>query len=430
MLCASSRPGVASPAVTRLAERIRIGIVGLGWVGQEVARAALEDPRVTLVATADADPMKAGRDLGEIIGEGRLGIPIDESIEAMLARARPEVAVVCTTSDVEKLAPTLEVCVAHGAHVVTTCENLADADMALAQLEPGFDERARDAGVVVLATGVNPGFAMDRLPVMLAQVTRNIRRIRVTRVVNATTRRAQLQAKIGVGMTPHGFTEALKAGEIGHAGLSASLRLIAKGLGLSLEKTSEAFSPVLAASPTVSVHGPVASGQVRGLYQIARGYRARREIITLELTMALDEERARDTIDIVGEPPIHFEGELPGDTCTVAAVLSAIAVIVTMQPGLRTVLDVPLEQPEEPAPVPSVPSRPRATTELPASAVKTSKAKAKDQITNLPIPADAMPTMPPTAAPPTPRPSSSPKAGKKAPKKRAPAKKKTAAKKR
>ena len=41
-------------------------------------------------------------------------------------------------------------------------------------------------------------------------------------------------------------------------------------------------------------------------------------------------------------------GELPGDDCTVATVLSAVSVVVTMSPGLRTVLDVPLERPEEP----------------------------------------------------------------------------------
>ncbi|MEQ8276680.1 MAG: hypothetical protein RKU31_23620 [Deltaproteobacteria bacterium] len=382
--------------MTRLEERIRIGIVGLGWVGQEVARAALEDPRVTLVGIADADPNKADRDLGELIGEGRLGVPVERDVEAMLARARPEVAVVTTTSDVEALGPTLEACVAVGAHVVTTCENLADADMATSQLEPGFDERVRDAGVVVLATGVNPGFAMDRLPVMLAQATRNIRRIRVTRVVDAASRRAQLQAKVGVGMTPHAFTEAIKSGEIGHAGLSASLRLIAKGLGIHLEKTSEAFSPVLAASPTTSTLGTVASGRVRGIYQIARGYRHGREIITLELTMALDEEHARDTIDIVGEPPLHFEGELPGDDCTVATVLSAISVVVTMPPGLRTVLDVPLEQPEEPAPLyDSNPPRRRDATQLPrprakrASRRRPTVAAADDLITALPMPADA-----------------------------------------
>jgi hypothetical protein len=191
----------------------------------------------------------------------------------------------------------------------------------------------------------------------------------VVRVVNASLRRAQLQAKIGIGMTPHVFSEAIQRGEIGHAGLSSSLRLLAKGLGINLEKTSEAFTPLIADRPTSSsVLGPVKAGSVRGIYQIARGYRARREVITLELTMALDEPDPRDTIDIVGEPPLHFEGELPGDSCTVATVLSAISVIVTMPAGLRTVLDVPLEQPEEPQSskdTPPLKRRGRDVTQLP-----------------------------------------------------------------
>ncbi|MEM7676715.1 MAG: Gfo/Idh/MocA family oxidoreductase [Myxococcota bacterium] len=351
----------------RLAERIRFGIVGLGWVGQEVARAALEDPRVTLVGIADSDPAKAGRDLGELIGEGRLGLPIEPTLEGMLARARPEVAVVCTDTDVESVGPILETCIAHGAHVLTTCENLADPEMGGAQLEPDFDVRARAAGLVVLATGVNPGFAMDRLPVMLAQATRNIRRIRVARFVDASSRRAQLQQKVGVGLTPHGFNEAIRNGDVGHIGLAASLRLVARGLGISLDKTAEVFTPVLAASPTTSVLGAVPSGRVLGVHQIARGYRHNREVITLELTIAVDEPKPRDTIDIVGEPPLHFEGELPGDQCAVAAVLSAIAVVVTMPPGLRTVLELPLEQPEEPASSEREPAI-RATTRLPRPA--------------------------------------------------------------
>ncbi|MCK6551496.1 hypothetical protein L6R52_37010, partial [Myxococcota bacterium] len=356
----------------RLLERIRIGIVGLGWIGQEVARAALEDPRVRLVGTADADPAKAGRDLGEIIGEGRLGVPIDASVEEMLNRARPEVAVLCTTSDVERLGPALETCVAHGAHVVTTCENLADPALALTQLEPGFEQRVRDKGLVVLATGVNPGFAMDRLPIMLTQATRNVRRVRVVRVVNASTRRAALQSKIGVGLTPDEFWSAIQRGDIGHAGLSASLRLLAKGLGITLDKTLEDPEPLIAERPTSSsVLGHVDEGRVRGLYQVARGFKADREVLTLELTLALDEPRPRDVIDIVGEPPLHFEGELPGDSCTVATVLSAISVVVSMPPGLRTVLDVPLERPEEPnesRDVGPAAARSRTSTQLPGPA--------------------------------------------------------------
>ncbi len=357
----------------KLLERVRIAVVGLGWVGQEVARAALEDPRVTLVGTSDADPSKAGRDLGEILGEGRLGIVIEPDPRELLLRVRPEVAVVTTTSDLAALQPTLELCLGAGAHVVTTCENLASPDAVDPNVARVLDGLARERNVVVLATGVNPGFAMDRLPVLLSQATRNIRRVRVQRVVDAASRRAQLQAKAGIGLAPKAFAEALTKGRVGHQGLVASLRLVAKGLGVTLDRVTETVRPLIAETPSgSSVLGPVEAGQVRGVYQVARGYRAGGELITLELVIALDEHHAHDTIDVIGEPPLHFEGELPGDQATIAAVLSAIPLVVHMSPGLRTVLDLPAEQPEEPGePAPrafvfggtEAPSR--ASTQLP-----------------------------------------------------------------
>lgn len=321
-----------------------------------------------LVGVADSDPTKASRDLGEILGEGRLGIPIDSDVDAMLRRARPEVAVLSTTSDAVALTPLILTCLAEGAHVVTSCENLASPELLEAQAMQAIDEAARKAGVVVLATGINPGFSMDRLPVMLSQATRNIRRVRVQRVVDAASRRAQLQVKAGIGMGAKEFVQAMNEGRVGHQGLGASLRLVAKGLGVSLDRTAETLRPLLAETRSESsVLGPVEQGAVRGIYQVARGYRAAHELITLELIIALDEPNARDTIDIIGEPPLHFVGELPGDMCTVATVLSAIPLVVTMIPGLRTVLDLPAEQPEEPAPDRGS-LAPRATTELPRPA--------------------------------------------------------------
>jgi 4-hydroxy-tetrahydrodipicolinate reductase len=309
----------------------------------------MEDPRVRLVGVVDADPAKAGRDLGEILGEGRVGMPIDADLGAMLSRARPEVTVLSTTSDIAALRPTLERCLESGTHVVTSCENLASPELLEGDLARKIDEACRKTGVVVLATGVNPGFAMDRLPVMLSQATRNIRRVRVTRVVDAASRRSQLQAKAGIGLSAKEFSGAVHEGRVGHAGLGASLRLVAKGLGVALDRTAETLRPLIAETPSASsVLGPVSAGAVRGIYQVARGYRGDTELITLELIIALDEPNARDTIDIVGEPPLHFSGELPGDHCTVATILSAIPLVVNMIPGLRTVLDLPAEQPEEP----------------------------------------------------------------------------------
>jgi hypothetical protein len=214
--------------------------------------------------------------------------------------------------------------------------------------------------------------------VMLSQATRNIRRVRVLRVVDAASRRAQLQAKVGVGMSSKEFVKAMSENRVGHAGLSASLRLLAKGLGIALDRASETLRPLIAETPThSSVLGPVGAGAVRGIYQVARGYRGDAELITLELIIALDEPHARDVVDIVGEPPLRFQGELPGDSCTVATLLSAAPLVVAMTPGVRTVLDIPLEQPEEPAePMERFP-RTITETELPVPVDGAAKAAKK-----------------------------------------------------
>lgn len=328
-------------------ERVRIGVVGVGWIGAEVARASLEDPRVELVGVADTDPHKVGRDLGEVIGEGRIGLVIDADLSAVLARERPEVVIVCASSDAERSAQVASACLDAGCHVVLTTESLAspsDADRVFAD---GLDQRARERGVVVMATGVNPGFAMDRLPVTLAQQTRSIRRVRVRRVVDLATRRAQLQAKAGVGLTPAAFKKAMAQGRVGHVGLDASVRLIARGLDLTLEAVSERLEPLVAAEATSSsVLGPLGSGRIRGIRQVARGHFEGQELISLELVMALDEPSPMTTIDIVGIPPLHLECDFPGDACTVASVLSAVGLIVDLKPGLRTVLDLPAARPE------------------------------------------------------------------------------------
>jgi len=69
-------------------------------------------------------------------------------------------------------------------------------------------------------TGVNPGFVMDLLPLWpWTGVSREVRAVHVQRVVNASTRRAPLQRKIGSGLEPEEFRRLFKAGKAGHAGL-------------------------------------------------------------------------------------------------------------------------------------------------------------------------------------------------------------------
>ena len=207
-----------------MARTIKVAIAGLGPVGQAVARTVLQAPGLKLVAATDPSPLHAGRDVGVVLGLPRkLKVKVEGRPERFFKKVRADVAFVCTSSHLKEIKPQVAALLGHRINVLTTCEELVHPIPSRAAAFKELDRLAKRKKVSLLATGVNPGFAMDRLPVMLAQATRNIRRIRVTRVVNATTRRAQLQAKVGVGMTPHEFGEAIKAGMVGHAGLSASL---------------------------------------------------------------------------------------------------------------------------------------------------------------------------------------------------------------
>ena len=89
-----------------------------------------------------------------------------------------------------------------GINVVTTCEELACPVPARAAAFKDLDRLARSKKVSVLATGVNPGFAMDALALVLTAPCARVRRVSVTRVVDAAARKLPLQRQVGAGLEP------------------------------------------------------------------------------------------------------------------------------------------------------------------------------------------------------------------------------------
>src|SRR5207244_12988074 len=109
---------------------------------------------------------------------------------------------------------------------------------------PNPDEDARGAGVTFVATGVNPGFVMDRLPLQLAGAMVRVDGVRVERVVDAARRRGPLRAKVGEGLSVDEFRRGVAERRLGHVGLPASAALLARGLGTALARFEEAIDPV------------------------------------------------------------------------------------------------------------------------------------------------------------------------------------------
>jgi len=313
----------------------RVAIVGLGAIGQEVLKAVQARPGLRLAAVAD--PAFAGRDAGDVAGVGACGVTVVSSAAEAFA-GDLEVALVLTGSGVPDVEPIIEAAAARGVDVISTCEDLAYADLSTPELARRIDARARAAGITVVGTGVNPGFVMDRLPLTLAAACVRVEHVQVTRIVDAAKRRGPLRAKVGAGLTVEEFRAGVAARRLGHRGFSESCALVGLGLGFVLDDIRTTIDPVLEDRPGI------APGRVAGLRQSAVGVRAGREIVRLDLEMSVGAPDPRDAIVIDGDPPLDvvIRGGTHGDRGTVGTVLSAIPAVVAAPPGLKTILDLAL----------------------------------------------------------------------------------------
>lgn len=314
--------------------RVPVAIIGLGAIGREVVKAVLARPGLELVGAAD--PAFVGLDAGELAEVGAAGVLVRTTAAEALAGA--QVALVLTASSVADLVPIVDACAGAGVDLVSTCEDLAYSPLSAPDLARRIDERAREGGISVVGTGVNPGLVMDRLPLTLAAACVRIDRVSVTRVVDAAKRRGPLRAKVGAGLTPDEFRAGVEARQLGHRGLSESCALIGLGLGWVFDEIRGSIDPVLHAREGI------AAGRVAGLQQSAVGLRGGRELVRLDLEMSVGAPEPHDRVVIDGDPPLDLiiRGGTHGDRATVGTVLNAIGPVMAAAPGLRTVLDLAL----------------------------------------------------------------------------------------
>ena len=264
-------------------EKINICAIGLGPVGRFCAKIANERPDLELVAAADLNPELSGRDLGEILDQAPIGIQISGNMGEALSVTPKGVAVLCTTSILEKASEQIRECLQAGWHVVSTCEELAYPWKSAPQLAEAIDQWARDAGRSVLGTGVNPGFVMDALPAFITSACRRVDTILIERFQDASIRRLPFQQKIGAGLNLEEFETKVSSGIIRHVGFKESIQMISDALDIELEKVQERVMPVMATRYLESEFMKIAPGMVAGVNQIAQGFNDGKAIITLNL---------------------------------------------------------------------------------------------------------------------------------------------------
>lgn len=322
---------------------IRCAQFGLGPIGTASLQLAAERSDLEIVGAVDIDPQKVGRPVAEVASLPDEAGTVYDTFGALLEAAGPIDVVLHTAgSDAGATLAQIEPMVRAGVSVATTCEAMIFPELTAADAAARTDELCRASGARVVATGVNPGFVLDLLPVFLTGVSRRVDRVYGQRVVDASTRRMQLQRKIGSGMDPDEFRSLFAAGKAGHAGFRESAALIADALGWPTDDLRETCEPVVADRRIETDHFTVEPGRSRGLHQVVKAYVDGEPRVELDLKMMLDAEDPHDRVRVEGDPPLELVAPagIAGDHATVAALVNVIPRLLAATPGLKRLTEL------------------------------------------------------------------------------------------
>jgi hypothetical protein len=323
----------------------KVMIMGLGPIGAGVARQLAARKNFRIVAAVDVDPAKVGKDLGDVIGLGRkTGLRVTPDADAAIRKAKPQAAVLCTSSALRRVWPQIEAVLRRRVPIVSTTEELAYPWFSNRALARKIDAAAKKAKVAVVGTGVNPGFAMDALPVALTGICESVETVRVDRVQDARIRRLPFQKKIGSGLTPAEFAEKVKDLSVRHVGLTESIAMIGDALGWKLDRITDEIQPKIAEQPVESQFLRVEAGQVCGIVQDGIGYRDGRPVIVLHMEAYLGAPETFDQVTIEGTPRlcVKASGGYHGDVATASIAVNTIPKVLEARPGLHTMRSLAL----------------------------------------------------------------------------------------
>ncbi len=329
-------------------KRFTVIQVGLGPMGKIITNLLLKRKNIALKGVIEIDPQLVGKKLNKIIEiKEELDLIIESDLKKVLSKERFDVVIIATLSSFEKIIPTIKLAVSSGCNVISICEELSYPFQYFPKLSEELHQLAKANNVTVVGTGINPGYLMDLLPIVITAPCQEVKSIKVTRMMNSAKRREPFQRKIGTGMTLEEFNQKIKNREItGHVGLTQSIQMIVAALGIEYDKIEE-FPPkgVISEKEFKTFYGVnVPKGYICGLQSKAIAKKGEKEIIILDFVAYAGEHEEFDSIIIEGNPSINQKiiGGVHGDIGTAAMVANLIPKVQQAKPGLLTMKDLPV----------------------------------------------------------------------------------------
>ena len=332
-------------------ENVKVIIWGLGSMGKGIAEMLLSKKGVDIVgAVVRGD--KIGKGLYEYLGIENVNKKdvIMGTYEDVIKENAADIVLICTDSFTRNAFDKIKYVLEKKINVITTAEEMAYPQAQEPELAKELDRIAKENGVTVLGTGINPGLIMDLLVITLTGACSSVDYIEAKRINNLSPFGPAVMSEQGVGLTIEEFNKKNECGELsGHVGFPESIRMITDALGWKLSnEIKQTKEPIVSKTYRKAPYAEVAEGDVAGVNMQGFGYvngELKIEMIhPQQVEPQLEGVDTGDYINIKGNPDISMtiKPEVPGGIGTIAMCVNMIPHVINARPGLKTMIDLPV----------------------------------------------------------------------------------------
>lgn len=368
-------PGPAGRASWAGAGVTRVVVWSTGGIGSLAVVAVQERPDLELVGVWVHSEEKVGQDAGVLANGVPNGIVATDDVDALLA-LEPDCVIYGASGSARDAGalPDYERLLAAGVDVVTTTSTTLVNPLAY---EPAHRRRleaaARAGGASIYASGIEPGFLCDHLPLVLSTASRSITKVHCYELALYDDYGVEeiMVSALGFGQ-PLDFEPwiMLPGAIVGE--FQGQVRYIADGLGVEVEEVRETYDRRPTEHPIETAFGTVEPGTCGAIRFQAVGVVHGREAIVIDHVTRLARHVGPDwpigeadlayrivlegkpgidcwvtpTLDDPGEAGIpHMRSGAGAMLATAMRVVNAVPYVVDAEPGLLRSLEMPLTLP-------------------------------------------------------------------------------------
>ncbi len=333
-------------------ENIKIVIWGFGAMGKGMADMLLTKKGVEITGVCDLHPDLVGNSIFNVLEEKQNNHPeviVSDDINGLLNKENCDLVLLCTDSFTKKAFPKMKMILEKGINCISTAEEMAYPKAQEPELAEELNQIAKDNGVTVLGTGINPGFIMDLLVIALSGTMYSVEHIEANRVNSLSPFGPAVMEEQGVGITLDTFNKGVEDGSLaGHVGFAESIYMIADALGKKLDGFQQQMKPIVTTVDRKSKYGEALKGNVAGVNMTGQGLVDGEVFIDMKHPQQIEPEmegtHTGDYINIKGNPEVHMAitPEIDGGIGTIAMCVNMIPHVLNARPGLKTMIDLPV----------------------------------------------------------------------------------------